>query len=242
MRNDWRTFLGCVAASAICYVLCLASAPAARAGGWVHQLPPNRMKPESGRRNHVFYVGEPVVFTLEGQRLDRFEVRDYWGNLVDQGPATESVTLKPSLPGWYKLYVYAKKPDMPAEPPKDPAKAKILAEFSPIWGDVVGGTTFVIMRNDPHFPRMPEPSPRHGLGDQVLRAVTGMGPQRYAAFADKPEESIKTLAPDIEIDKRMYLPFDPIRPRQLFIAMPNGTKEEEGVRKIVEHFEADVRY
>jgi hypothetical protein len=242
MRNDRQTIFGRPAFWTVWCALCLAPALPARAGGWVHQLPPDLVQPESGRRNHVFYVGEPVVFKLKGQRLDRFEVRDYWGNLVDQGPAAQSVTLKPSLPGWYKLYVYAKKPDAPAQVPKDPAKAKILAEFAPIWGDVAGGTTFVIFRDDPHFPHMPEPAPRNGLGDQVLRAVTGMGPQRYAGDADKPEESIKNLSPDVEIDKRMYLPLDPIRPRKLFIAFPNGTKKEEGVRKIIEHFKADVRY
>ena len=31
---------------------------AAVAGGWVNKLPPNQLVPDSGRRNHVFYVGE----------------------------------------------------------------------------------------------------------------------------------------------------------------------------------------
>lgn len=252
----WQAVLFCA--------LLVLSASSARAGGWVGQFPKNLMKPDSGRRNHVFYAGEPLTFKLEGKRLDRYEVRDYWGNLLDQGPAAETVRLKAALPGWYKLYVYAKKPE-PTKPPSEfdklldsaekPAAApstlktagplKAPVDYTPIWGDIVGGTTFVIFRKDPRFPPMPPKGTRGSFGgiqDEVMRGVTGMGPQRHAAFADKPDDTIKQLSFDVEIDKRLYLPFDPLRPRKLFFAFPNGTKNEEGLRRIIEHFKGDVKY
>jgi hypothetical protein len=241
----------------------LFSATLAHAGGWVGLFPKDLVKPDSGHRNHVFYVGEPITFKLEGTRLDRYEVRDYWGNLIDQGPAAETITPRASLPGWYKLYVYGKKPelakpksdvekllDAPPEPaasslPKDGKPPKPPVDYPAIWGDSLGATTFCIFRNDPRFPPLPPKGTRGsfgGKGDQVLRGVTGMGPQRHAAFADKPDETIKQLSFDVEIDKKFYLPFDPLRPRKLFFAFPNGTKDEASVRKIVEHFKADVKY
>ncbi len=64
-----------------------------------------------------------------------------------------------------------------------------------MWGDVVGGTMFVIFRNNAHFPLLP-PGKQFAdslHGDEVTRGVSGMGPQRHAANADKPEESIEAL-------------------------------------------------
>jgi len=232
--------------------------------GWIGYFPKNLVKPDSGRRNHVFYVGEPVRFKLEGKRLDRFEVRDYWGSLIDQGPAEESVQIKAVLPGWYKLYVYGKQPEAPkvkgdldnliegqtkpaARPStlKEAGPLKPPTDYSQIWGDIVGGTTFVIFRNDTRFPAMPPKGSRGSFGgiqDEVLRGVTGMGPQRHAANADKPEDTIKQLSFDVDIDKRFYLPLDPLRPRKLFFAFPNGTKNEAGLRRIIQHFKSDVKY
>jgi len=198
----------------------------ARTHGWIWKTPPDQVKPDSGKRNNVFYVGEPVQFKLGGAAVS-YEVRNYYGDLVDSGPAGTSVTLKVSRPGWYKLYVYG-------------------SQTRPEWGDIVGGTTFVIFRNDPHFPAMPSPDTSggsYGL-DEVVRAVTGMGPQRHSVQdAAKPDEAIKSIEADIAIDKAMYLPYDPYRKRSLMIAFPNGTKgKEDGVRQIVAHFKDSVEY
>src|SRR4028119_1573607 len=54
------------------------------AASWSWELPPDMVTPVSGKRNHVFYVGQPVVFRLDGVAT-RYEVRDYWGNVVDKG-------------------------------------------------------------------------------------------------------------------------------------------------------------
>jgi hypothetical protein len=232
------------------------------AAGWVGKFPPNSVTPVSDRRNHVFYVGEPVVFMLAGKRLDRYEVRDYWGTLIDQGPATDKITLKAQLPGWYKLYVYAqpKKPEKPkgeldsllddkkeAKPESTVKEAPAPAPKGPspeeLWGDIVGGTMFVIFRRDPHFPDMPNKEEPGGRGgDEVARGVTGMGPQRHSVDTVKLDDSIKNLEFDVAIDKKWYLPYDPARKRSLMVAFPNGTKDIDGVRRIVEHFKSDVQY
>lgn len=199
----------------------------AHAGGWSWPLPPDLVTSESGKRNHVFYVGEPVSFKVGGAAT-RFEVRDYYGHRLDSGPAGAVLTPKVAAPGWYKLYLYG-------------------AANRTNWADVVGGTTFVIFRNNTNFPALPDQKTPGGFAspaaDEVMRGLTGMGPQRHSVRdASKPEEEIKKLEPDIALDKQFYLPFDPFRKRVLLIAFPNGTKDLAGVRKIVEHFQNDVKY
>ena len=196
-----------------------------RTKGWSWTPRKDAVQPDCGRRNPVFYEGEPVAFSL-GPAAAGYEVRDYWGERVDQGPAARRITLKVRKPGWYKLYVYGK-------------------EATRQWGDIVGGTMFVVFRRNPNFPDLPpKAAPGGGVTeDEVMRGVSGMGPQRHAANADKPEESIRELEKSIAIDRQMYLPYDPLRKRALMIAFSNGTKgKEAGVRKIVEHFKDVVRY
>jgi hypothetical protein len=197
-----------------------------RTRGWSWTPRKDAVQPDCGKRNPVFYVGEPVVVTL-GPSATSYEVRDYWGELVDQGTAAQRTTLKVPKPGWYKLYVYGK-------------------ETAKQWGDVVGGTMLVVLRRNANFPELPpKGTPGGGVTeDEVMRGVSGMGPQRHSVNdAGKPEEAIRELENSIAIDRRMYLPYDPVRKRVLMIAFPNGTKgKEAGVRKIVEHFKDVVRY
>lgn len=218
----------------------------------------------SGKRNHVFYVGEAVTFEL-GSVADRYEVRNYYGDVVGQGPVVRSAGARPNdapqitchvaQPGWYKLYLYgkpvvaAKKTVDPLDnllgdvkkPTKDDEKAE---QVRALWGDVVGGTTFVVFRNDPNFPPRPslEQYKPGGSTDQVFRALSAMGPQRHSANADDPEKSIAALEKDIAIDRELYVGRDPVRPRPLMIAFGGGTKNLDGVRKIAEHFQHDVEY
>jgi len=207
-----------------------ASPAGARAGGWSFPLPPNLVTPDSGRRNHVFFVGETPAFTFDKPAVaTRFEVRDYFGEVVDRGePARDRVTLAAvKEPGWYKLYLHG---PMGKEP----------------WGDVVGGTTFVVFRRHEGFP---DPAPKGTAGgsypaeDEVMRGVAGIGPQRHAVIdAAKPDEAIGKLAGDIALDRKYYLPFDPERKRALMVAFPNGTKDLDGVRKVVGSLKGDVAY
>ena len=205
----------------------------ARTKGWAWKQPPDMVRPESGRRSHVFYVGEPVRFKLGGAAAT-YEVRDYRGDLVDRGAAGtpgaagESVTLGVKTPGWYKLYVFGR-------------------ETRPQWGDAVGDTTFVIFRDDPNFPPLPArdvPGGFYPSEDEPMRGVTGMGPQRHALREpEKPDEMIRLLQRNVDLDRKYYLPFDPVRKRVLMTAFPNGTRGKlDGVRKIVAHFKDDVRY
>ena len=78
-----------------------------RTKGWSWTPRKDAVQPDCGKRNPVFYEGEPVTFSL-GPAAANYEVRDYWGERVDQGPAAQRITLKVQKPGWYKLYVYGK--------------------------------------------------------------------------------------------------------------------------------------
>lgn len=187
--------------------------------------------PNSGRRNPVFYEGESVRFSLPGNTAVRYEVRDYYGTLVDQGSAGATVTLNVTQPGWYKLYLYG-------STVQDP------------WGDSVGGTMFVIFRDHPGFPKLPSVSTPRGAmqegsfaEDAPTRGILGIGPTRHAVLnASNADQEIARLDIDIGLDTQYYTPYDPTRKRDLLIAFPNGTSDLAGVRKIVDHFKSIVKY
>ena len=112
----------------------------ARIKGFQHKSPADVVKINWNRRNPIFFVGEPLRFELD-KAAQRFEVRDYWGHLVDRGAVATSMgaatTLKAQPPGWYKLYLYG-------------------ANTTPEWGDAVGGTTFCVFRPNSNFPTIPK--------------------------------------------------------------------------------------
>ncbi len=206
-----------------------------RVGGYQFGLLSNPVTLTSAQRNNLFYVGQPVVFNIGGAATT-YEVRDYSGTLVASGVTSASVTLNVQQPGWYKLYVYG---------------ASATAKF----GDIVGGTTISIIRNNPNFPSLPPAliTPTDGVQDQVLRGVTGMGPQRYAVTdLLHPQTSIDGLALQITIDQQYYTPYDAQRGRPLLIAFPNGTANLSdpsqsaaylaGVRQVVQAFHGQVKY
>ena len=235
-------------------LLCvLAAAPAARAN-WLFSYPPNQVKLDSGKRNNVFLVGDPVQFSLDifnygtynSPGTLHYEVRDYWGNVAASGtvpsplPNGPTTLLLPTItqPGWYKLYLHQS------------------AAVSP-WGDSVGGTMFVILRQSPNFPvepseYLPNNSGSSDGGDEVSRGVLGMGPQRHAVTdASQPAAAIASLAPSIAQDKQYYTPYDPQRSRPLLIAFPNGVGASDpaqqaanlaGLTQIVQQFHGDVKY
>lgn len=239
--------------------------PKKRGFQWVAN--PQQVTPRSGKRNHVFYVGEPVTLEL-GPAADRYEIRDYQGEVVEQGPIQSAgrkvdkngdskLATRIATPGWYKLYVFGKPIVAPKkkavdpldsllEAPKKPSAAEEKAEqVRALWGDIVGATTFVIFRKDANFPSGSEieQSPAaQGATDQTFRGLSGMGPQRHSADASDPDKSIAQLERDIAIDRALYVGRDPVRPRPLMIAFGGGTKDLAGVKKIVEHFKNDVEY
>src|SRR5947209_8238984 len=87
----------------------VSAAPNPPKGGWVNEQPADRVQLECGRRNPIFYVGQEIAFTVKGPSADRFEVRNYWGDVVAKGPVkSAAVGVEKQPPGWYKLYVYGK--------------------------------------------------------------------------------------------------------------------------------------
>ena len=220
---------------------------------WLWARPANWTYAHSGRRHHIFYVGEPVRFELETSprayhaivpnQSIRFEVRDYHGNLVDEGPIVPAgpglpdvITPRVTRPGWYRLYLYGAQEQWP-------------------WGTVLGITNFVIFRDTPGFPKLPPAShPRtaeqdtlqggsYPAQDAPLRGVLGIGPCRFfVQNASNWEAEIARLEQDVALDEQWYLPYDPVRERKLMIAFPNGTSDLNGVRRIVEHFKDRVKY
>lgn len=194
---------------------------------WQWQLPPTVVELQSSRRNNVFYVGDAVAFKLNQSGATRYEIRDYYGNLVEQGPLSGNV-LSPTVkaPGWYKVYLRGTDQGFP-------------------WGDTVGATMFTIIRNDPNFPKMPAAGTYGGEGliDEIMRGVFGYGPQRHKVDnASNADAEIARLETEISIDEQYYKPYDPIRKRELLIVFPNGTTDLTGVRKIVQYFKGRVKY
>ena len=362
------------------------------AGAWQFAQLPDKVQPDSEHPGNIFYVGAPIIFTLDPAigtapgAAKTYEVRDYNGNLVDSGTISHALdlTLAPQKPGWYKLYLYG-------------APSTANATF----GDVVGGTTFSVFRNNPNLPGadwlrlggydfrpaftrtdgnlnfttawaagtpdatqipagpfavrwtgqlrpttsgtytltfngsagwvrlwlngtalidvtniyetpqttvqlqagqaydlridyyfIPQSAPApamvlswaggdsglptqpipqamlyssassqassgDGLSptyyklllgpegdiDQVVRAITGMGPQRYQADASHPTATIAQLSAEIAFDSQYYTPLDPQRNRSLLISFGSGTAGYlSGVTQIVQQFQNQVEY
>ena len=188
-------------------------------GTWGWNLPPNLVTPQSGKRNHIFYVGDPLTFTLGGASLT-YEVRDYWGNLVNQGPAGASITIPSQPPGWYKLYVYG-------------------SGVTTNWGDIVGGTTFVVFRNTAGFPARPAPSTSGGpdpMGDEVVSGLTGVGVERIPC-QDANNLNFGYMDAYVAAEKQWYAAYgDSTRPRPMMIAFPAGTTNLAGVQQVVSRY------
>lgn len=220
MKN--RHLIAALAISAVC---CPLSQPSA-GQGWVKTLPPGMVALDPGRRNPIFYVGEPIQFRVGGTGASSYKVRNYWGRLVDEGSVGATLAVKPEPPGWYKLYVYG-------------------PVSHPPYGTVIGGTTFVVFRRREGFPDLPPkeiPGGSYPSMDEPIRGLTGMGPQRLVADASHPDETIQKLKEDVSLDKMFYLNYDPLRNRALMAAFPNGTKNLAGVRKIASYFKNDIQY
>ena len=201
------------------------------AADWSTQLPPNYVAATTANRSNIFFAGDTVQYALGATGVTSYEVRDYYGNLVESGghdPASPALTLTTGALGWYKLYLYGSQ-DQGAP-----------------WHTVVGGSMFVVVRNNPNFPPLAAPDAPSGWypdSDDQLVGFIGRGPQRlYVEDASNPAQAIQLLTIDLAILKQNYLPYDPVRKRVLAIDFPNGTTDSDGVRQIVEYFKNDVQY
>ena len=261
-----------IAAIARCLLFCsaLGEASVARAGGFLFDTPPLLVfTVSSDRRNNVFYEGERVVLRWEERystlSVDRYEIRDYWGNLVEAGPVVDRIYGIPiplafisprvAKPGWYKVYL------------------KGFQSIAP-WGNDIGSSMFVILRNDPRFPTIPAQGASGGTepaSDGVIRGVVGSGPERHKmlrrpngdwpgnwnpATWETSAQTIARLTPDIALEKTYYTPYDSYRPRPLLGAFPDGTRDASAIpagspnpalidpriAEVVQAFKNDVKY
>ena len=206
------------------------------AGGWLFQPPPVVVTATTTHRSNIFYVGQPVSFALNGSGATTYQVRDYWGNIVDQGAASKNIAINVSAPGWYKLYLYG-------------------ITSIPTYGSAVGGNTFVIMRDDPHFPALPAQSLAYGYGlgpnndyaaDAPTRGLLRMGPTRHYIFPSQASQYVPGKIDDISLDQQFYLANpDPVRPRDLMMNLgkaATSTSDLAGVTTIAKTYQDSVHY
>lgn len=131
--------------------------------GWQFNTPADGVTVDSERPGNIFYVGDSITFSLDLKVANpapySYEVRDYYGNMVDSGPVTDPVglTVAPQKPGWYKLYVYG--------PP---------SSATATFGDTVGGTTFTVFRPNSNFP---SPDTIRARGNDYVANFTRIDPQ-----------------------------------------------------------------
>ena len=121
--------------------------------GWVNQFPKDMVKLDSGRRNPLFYVGEPITFKLDGPAAERFEVRDFWGNVVDKGSAAVDAIAQASARWLVQALYFRQAGRLASRSRVQPVQRRL--QYRQWYGDAVGGTTFVVLRDDPHFPKLP---------------------------------------------------------------------------------------
>jgi hypothetical protein len=194
--------------------------------GFQPQAPPNAVTVTSLHRNNVFYVGDMLQFRLSNPSAAvTYEIRDYWGNIVEQGPAAEFIYPQVSQPGWYKLYIRG-------------------AQYQDPWGWDVGASTFVIWRNDPNFPPLPPLNTwgGSGLDDGIIRGLAAIGPDRHEVDDTDVPDSIANTNYAIAVDNQYYTPFDPVRPRKLLCSFANGTTNLANVAQIVTALKGSVKY
>jgi hypothetical protein len=244
LRASYRTLLLALALFGLAGML-----ETLQAGGFEHRLPVNRVNLLSDRRNNVFYVGERIFFPIEYQQAypnaaTRYTIRDYQGDLVESGPITGPfIAPTATKPGWYKINLHGN--PIYQRQNGDPS-------FEPEWADNVGGTMFVIFRNNPNFPTIPSTSTTAGteaLSDNVMRGIVGSGPQRHRLYANSDwQTAVNYRAQDIAQEKTFYTPYDPYRNRVLLGAFPDGTSNPNGtasvnyVTPVVQAFQNDVKY
>jgi hypothetical protein len=194
--------------------------------GFLPQAPPNAVTVTSTNRDNVFYVGQPIVLRLTNPSAAAgYEIRDYWGNVVEQGPAEEFIYPQVTNPGWYKIYIRG-------------------AQYQAPWGCYVGASTFVIWRNNPNFPPLPPANTwgGDGLDDGIIRGIAGIGPDRHQVDADDVPDSISAVSAAVAVDNQYYTPFDPVRKRKLLCSFGNGTTNLAGVAQIVTALKDSVKY
>jgi hypothetical protein len=179
----------------------------------------------SARRSNIFTRGEDqIVFDLGGATSSGLElptdleVLDAAGQAVFVGKVVSArVTLGEAASwqlGWYRLRLFGTKID-------------------PLYGNSCGGATFVVADRSPNFPSVPSyaapPSAVDVLEDGqdfVMRALVDAGCARLSiGDAANPRSQALGFLRNVEFDQRWWRSpaiADPLRPREHFVAFPNG--------------------
>ncbi len=237
-----------------------------RIGGYSWHPPTDTVQPYSTNRSNIFFVGEPITFKFRvidffGVRstVVSYEVRDYWGNLVDKGPGCGLDCMQVNHGGRELTTAELRAIDATNDVlkkatnefitvnVKTPGWYKLYCYGTDVreaWGDCIGTTTFVIFRQSTNFPASPPPETSGGSFsgmDEITRGVCGIGPQRHAVL-NPITNAIKNVEADVALDKQYYLPYDPLRKRVLLAAFPEGIKDYAQLKTFVEHFKSDISY
>jgi hypothetical protein len=231
---------------------------------WNNEVAPPIDTLGCAKRNRVFYKGDAVVFSLakaakqSALLTTHFEARNYYGELVASGEVAAGTTATVSIPGlpsgWYKISFFGD---------ADRSAGGTGYSAGP-WGSATGGTTFCVLRPDPHFPTMPDagaPNTDSKMypNDEVARGVMALGPQRHsisATLSTNPNrfdiaKINSSVGVDVGLDRTWYLGQwqDSARPRAELGHFANGVPgfgagdpDYAGLRQIVSNFKNDVRY
>jgi hypothetical protein len=196
----------------------------------------NRVDVMWDRRNQIYYVGEPIYITNRfGGNWGgayHYEIRNYWGEVVDQGTLNGTAPrANISEPGWYTLQVYTP------------------GQNNGVLGEVVGGVQISILRDDARFPKFTnlnvDTVKGDRLEDNIMRAITGMGPQRHnIKNGANPEGWIADVKANVDIEKQYYLNSDPVRNRKLLFAFSGDEAKvtAEGAKKVAAAFKGTQNY
>lgn len=166
-------------------------------------------------RNSVYLHDEAVTFALGGGSLvgSTYEVRDYYGDLIDSGPANDPLTIDNPGPGWYRLYIKR-------------------AVEDPTWKFSQGSASFCVWTNDERFPDLPGTSDvdftRNYFGGDVPLSCAALAHCERLSINDATDleagASTGTLSTaELDADRMAadWVPYDPDRPRAIFVAFPN---------------------
>lgn len=206
----------------------------AKPADWVTVTSPNQF--------NVFFVGEAQTLTLTGgpRAGSTYEVRNYYGTVVDSGSAAPSSITLPSLPlGWYRIYIY---------------RASPIAT----WGTSQGVRAFCVWRDTAGMPPRPaidSPDSMASFRDApYIRSAALAGPGRMIiAAAVDPQaggghEHLGTPETDGAVVESatlntIYKAYDTARAKKLFVAFTNGTAgATTGVQTCVNTLNPIVKY
>ena len=226
MANSRRSFSGLLC---LFLAVVLVSLRRSGPGGWSwNSFRRTRSPWTRGRRNPIFSVGEKITFVVGGKPATRYEVRDYDGVAGRSGAGGRDRHAEGrEPPGWYKLYVYGDTDQ--GEP----------------WGRIVGGTMLRRLPPPAWLPaacaeRRPRRRGRHRRPADARHHRHGAGTAVRAGREQARRGDPNSWTARSPSTGRCTFPSIPLRHRVLMVAFPNGTKDLDGVRRIVDHFQNDV--